>query len=282
VHWIFKLLSVAVIMYLLLAAWLFLMQSRMLYLPDIGGRQLIATPADIGLAYEDVELVSAGRYAIHGWYVPAAEGRRTLLFLHGNAGNVSHRLQSIELFHRLGLNVLIIDYRGYGRSAGKPDEAGTYQDAESAWRHLVERRGHDPRDIIVFGRSLGAAVAAWLASRHEPGMLIVESAFSSIESVGRHYYPWLPVNLLSRYHYPTVDYVARSTCPVLIIHSRNDEIIPFHEARRIYDAASGRRMLLEIDGDHNTGFLQSGDKYIEGIRRFITENTRPDHADMIK
>jgi uncharacterized protein len=263
-----KLLLIVVIGYIVIVAGMYFTQHRMLYLPDVPGRALVATPADVGLAYEDVELATSDGVRLHGWFVPG-EGSRALLFFHGNAGNISHRLGSIRVFNDLGLSVLIIDYRGYGRSGGRPTEAGTYRDAEAAWRYVTESRGFPPERVVVFGRSLGGAVAAWLAARVQPGALIVESSFTSVPDLGSELYPWLPVRRLSRFDYPTLRYVSEVRAPVLVVHSRDDEIAPFHHAETIFSAAQNGATLLELRGSHNDAHVRSEQDYIAGLRAFL-------------
>jgi fermentation-respiration switch protein FrsA (DUF1100 family) len=203
------------------------------------------------------------------------EARGVLLFFHGNAGNISHRLESIALFNRLGLDVLIVDYRGYGRSTGRPTEAGTYRDARAAWDYLVGARGIGPGRIVVFGRSLGGAVGAWLGSQlpagEAPAALIIESSFSSGADMARRLYPMFPAGLLTRLNYPVVDYAARLTCPVLVVHSRDDEIIPYAMGRAIYDAAPPPKYFLELRGDHNAGFWISRESYTAGLEAFFED-----------
>ena len=268
-HWIWKLLLLAMMTLGVLSVYVYLMQSRMIYYPNMPGRALEATPADIGLAYQDVRFTTADGIELHGWFIPGSEPHRTLLFFHGNAGNISHRLESIRLFHRLGLGVFIFDYRGYGQSAGSPTEQGTYSDAEAAWTYLTKTRALDADDIIVFGRSLGGAIATWLATRHTPAMLILESTFTSVPAMARRFYPFLPVRLLSRFQYDSLRLIGRLTCPVLIAHSRDDEIIPFEEGRLLFDAAPEPRRFLEMRGGHNDGFIASGPAYESGLRAFI-------------
>ncbi|MDX1517312.1 MAG: alpha/beta fold hydrolase, partial [Woeseiaceae bacterium] len=188
--------------YLLLALALYLLQERMVFLAGMPGRALVATPQQLGLDYEDVRFDTADGVTLHGWYVHAREPRGTVLFFHGNAGNISHRLDSIAIFYDLGLDTFIIDYRGYGQSEGKPSEAGTYRDAEAAWQYLVAERGVPPAKIVVFGRSLGGAVAAWLTSQREAAAVIVESAFTSAVDVARRHYGFMPVRLITRLDYP--------------------------------------------------------------------------------
>lgn len=256
--------------YAALVMFMFFGQSGMLYLPDLPSRELATTPRTIGLAYEDVQLRTDDGVQLHGWFIPAAQSRGTLLFFHGNAGNISHRLDSIRIFHDLKLSVLIFDYRGYGQSEGKPSEVGTQRDALAAWRYLTEERGVLPRQIVLFGRSLGAAVAAWLATQRDPGALIVESAFTSVPDVAAEHYWWLPVRLLARFEYATRDYVAAARCPVLVVHSPDDEIIGFQHGEAIFAAAKGPKELLRLRGSHNEGFLLSGAAYTGGLDAFLT------------
>jgi fermentation-respiration switch protein FrsA (DUF1100 family) len=264
-----KLLLVLATGYVLLVAVIYLIQGRMLYLPNQPGRELEATPTDAGMSYDDVSFGTADGVNLHGWYVQGATSR-VVLFFHGNAGNISHRLESIRQFHELGLSVLIIDYRGYGQSKGRPGENGLYLDAEAAWRYLTRTRGVEPGDVVIFGRSLGGSIAAWLAMRHEPGALIVESSFTSVPDVAGEIYPWLPVRWLSRLRHATVDYVRHVRCPVLVVHSRDDEIIPFRHGEAIFAAAPEPRRFLELHGSHNEAFLRDGNVYVEGLSEFLT------------
>lgn len=261
-------LAVAVA-YLGLLAAVYLGQAHLLYLPNIPSRALTASPGDIGLAYEDVELTTEDGVRLHGWWIPHPQPRAALLHLHGNAGNISHRLELIRIFHDLGLAVLIFDYRGYGRSRGKPDEAGTRRDALAAWRHLTEVRGIAPGQIVLHGQSLGAALAAWLARQVEPGALILESAFTSVPELAAGLYPWLPARRLARFDYATLADLGAVRCPVLVVHSPEDEIVPYAHGRRLYEAAPGPKAFLTLRGDHNTGFLLSGRVYVEGLDRFL-------------
>jgi hypothetical protein len=252
--------------YALLCGWLFFAQERLMYFPT---REIEATPAQIGLAFQRQEFRAEDGVRLTGWYVPAERPRGVLLFFHGNAGNISHRLQSIAIFHRLRLDVFIFDYRGYGESEGEAGEEGTYRDGEAAWRHLVERLGADPKQIVYFGRSLGGAVATRVAERHPPRALILESTFSSAPDLGADLYPWLPVRLLARIRYDTCARLAAIANPVLVVHSPDDEIIPFHHAERLYEAARGPKEMLRLRGDHNGGFLLTGEAYVAGFDAFL-------------
>ena len=245
---------------------LFVFQEKLIFFPRKG---IGDTPGSIGLHYEDVYLVTVDKIKIHGWYVLHPDAKGTLLFFHGNAGNISHRIESISIFHDIGLSVFIIDYRGYGKSDGQPSEHGTYQDARAAWDYLVDERHLHPDEIIVFGRSLGGAVAASLAAKVTPAAVILESTFTSIKELGKYYYPYLPVSWISRVLYPTDKYITSFNCPVLIIHSHQDELVPVRFGQRLFKYAPEPKMYLSISGDHNNGFLLSKDAYVNGIKRFL-------------
>lgn len=252
-----------------LLLFVFIYQPRLLFLPGLGSRNVDRTPAQVNLAFEEVYLTSADNVRLDSWFVPAADADGVVLFCHGNAGNISHRLDSLALFHDLGLSVLIFDYRGYGRSQGHPSEAGTYADAEAAWHYLVTERHIAPQRIILFGRSLGAAVAARLATNRRPAALIVESAFTSVPDMAAELYPWLPTRLLRRLHYNTLAAVRQISCPLLVIHSRQNEIIPFQHGEAIFAAADTAKDFLEIKGGHNDGFLLSDSIYRQGLADFL-------------
>lgn len=265
-----QLLTIAVFIacaYALVCVLAYVFQSRMVFFPD---RKLVAKPSAVGLAFEDVAFTTADDVEIHGWFLPREGAAHTLLFCHGNAGNISHRFDSLRIFHELGLSVLIFDYRGYGRSAGgPPSETGTYRDADAAYRYLIDERGVDPSRLIVFGRSLGSGVAIELASRMPVGALIAESSFTSLPDVGQRAYPILPVKLLSRIRYDSASRVASIAAPKLFVHSRDDELIPFALGRRLFDEAAEPKHFVEIQGDHNSGFATSGAQYTAALRAFL-------------
>jgi fermentation-respiration switch protein FrsA (DUF1100 family) len=247
---------------------LVLFQSRLVFLPS---RTLAATPARIGFDYEEVWLQAPDGARIHGWFVPHQKARGSLLFLHGNAGNIGDRLESIAIFHRLGLNILIIDYHGYGKSEGSPGEAESYADAETAWRYLVETRRIPAQKIVLFGRSLGGCVAAWLAARVAPAGLILESTFTSVPDMAAKIYPFFPVRLLARIRLDAKTSLASVRAPVLVIHSADDEIVPVAHGRALFDAAPEPKRFLELRGGHNDGFLVSREVYLAGLSEFMQE-----------
>ncbi|MGH8548389.1 MAG: alpha/beta hydrolase [Methylococcales bacterium] len=252
--------------YLLLVGVVFFAQSALLYFPT---QDVFATPDRVGLRYEAVRFKTADGLSLHGWYLPADPRRETLLFFHGNAGNITHRLDSLLIFNELGLNVFIFDYRGYGQSQGKPSEHGSYLDARAALDYLTETRDIPESQVIYFGRSLGGAIAAWLATIKPPKLLIVESTFKSVPDLAAEIYRFLPVRLMSRLHYETESYLKSVDRPVLIIHSRDDEIIHVRHGRALYAVAAGPKEFLELRGDHNTGFLRDRAYYVQGLKMFL-------------
>jgi pimeloyl-ACP methyl ester carboxylesterase len=253
--------------YLFAAFALYRGQAAQVYKPL---RDMVDAPAAHGLPYEDFEFRAADGTRLHGWYVPRPGARRVLMFFHGNTRNISYCLDSVLLFHRLGFNVFLFDYRGYGLSGGVPDEGGTYLDAEAAWQYLSGKLGIAPEDVVMLGRSLGAAIACWLAARHEPRALVIESTFTSLPDAAAEHYPYLPVRLLARYRYPVADHLPRIHCPLLIVHSPDDEIIRFEHATRLFALANEPKELLRIEGRHYDGYRTSGAVYEEGLARFFS------------
>ncbi|MGA8865028.1 MAG: alpha/beta hydrolase [Gallionella sp.] len=251
----------------------YIFQSRMVFYPDVE-RELAATPASVNLPFEDLHLHTSDGVELHGWYIPAAQPRGTVLFLHGNAGNISHRLDSLEMFHRLGYNTLIFDYRGYGNSGGKPDEQGTYRDAEAAWRYLTEQRHIPECRIVLFGESLGGAIAAWLAatSRHQPAALVIASGFTSVPDLGQQLYRYLPIRWLARIHYDTRAYLQSVSVPVLIAHSPQDDIVPFAHGQALFAAAHPPKQFLELAGGHNDGFIFMREEWVKTLGDFLGEH----------
>jgi len=251
---------------LLLNVWMYFQQPQMIFYPV---RELYQTPADWGLDYEDVTLNTADNVQLHGWYIPNQQSEQVLLFFHGNAGNISHRRDSLELFHQLGLSVFIIDYRGYGRSHGEPDEQGLYQDAAAAWRYLMEEKGIAGDQILIFGRSLGGAVATRLAAGVQARGLILESTFSSARDVAKAVFPVLSRLVLTRYDFNTVENIRHVQYPVLVLHSPDDEIIPFQLGEKVFQAARQPRHLVRMQGNHNDGFLQSQPAYAQALDSWL-------------
>lgn len=258
--------AIVILFIILFLIFLYFYQDKMIYFPT---KDFDQTPETIGLKYEVVAVKTKDGINISGWYIPAEKERGVLLFCHGNAGNISHRLDSIKIFNSLHLSIFIFDYRGYGNSEGKPSEQGTYLDAEAAWNFLTNIKNKSPEKIVIFGRSIGGAVAAETALRKNPAALIIESGFKSIPEIGAHHYPWLPVKLIAKYKYSTIDKIGLIKCPKLIIHSPDDEIVPFKHGKELYEKASSPKEFFQIYGSHNEGFIISGNVYIGGLKNFL-------------
>lgn len=263
-----NILGVLAAVYAALLIGVFLFQSRLVYFPGMG-REFSATPRDAGLEHEEVRLNTGDGESLHAWFVPAPQSRGTVLLFHGNAGNISHRLDYLPMLHRLGYSSFIFDYRGFGKSSGSPSEQGTYRDAEAAWRYLTVTREIEPRRIALLGESLGGAVAAWLASRQPPGALVLASVFTSIPDMGAEALPFLPVRLLSRFDYNTLAYLKDVRSPVLIAHSREDDIVPYRHGRALFEAAREPKTFLEMRGGHNDSFLFSQEAWVRELGAFL-------------
>ncbi len=253
--------------YLTITALLYAFQSKFIYFPS---REVLVTPGSVGLNYNDVRLQTEDGVMIAGWYVLAGENSKVVLFFHGNRGNISHRLDTIEILHRMELSVLMIDYRGYGQSEGNTDEQGTYLDAEAAWRYLVEERQIDPKRIIILGRSLGGGIASWLALQHPPKALILEATFTSVTDMAGQQYPFLPTKWLTRNRYDTASRLPEINVPVFIVHSPPDDVIPYSHGQHLFELANEPKVFLEIEGGHNEGFIFS-QVYREGLKAFVDE-----------
>lgn len=263
-------LLVCLVLYAALALFLYLSQAQHVYFPT---KPIGATPAHAGIAYEPVSFAAADGVRLTGWFIPAERPRGTILFFHGNGGNISYLLETVKLVPRLDHNLLVFDYRGYGESEGSPTEEGTYLDAEAAWDYLVRVRGCVPTSIVLMGRSLGGAVASWLAQRHAAGALILESTFTSLPDRAAEVYPYFPVRWMLRFRYDTLARLGAIRCPVLVIHSPEDEIVPYHHGRKLFERANEPKEFLRISGGHNEGFLVSADRYAAGIRAFLDRHS---------
>jgi uncharacterized protein len=256
-----------------LVAFVFLIQQQLVYFPNVG-REVAATPRAFGLEFDAVTLETRDGEKLAAWWVPAEPARGVVLIFHGNAGNISHRIDYLAMFHRMGYATLIIDYRGYGQSTGRPSEKGTYRDAEAAWHWLTDKRGLRPEDIVLFGESLGGAVAAWLASRVKPRALVLASTFTSVPDLGAQLYPFLPVRWMSRFSYDTRAALEEVSVPVLVAHSRDDDIVPFSHGQALHEAVRGPRGFLELRGGHNDGFIFMRKEWVLQLAAFLEDAAR--------
>ncbi len=231
-------------------------------------RELIGTPASLGLPFQDVWFEAEDGVRLHGWLVPGARPT-TLLWSHGNAGNISHRLDNIREIHdRLGIGIFIFDYRGYGRSDGSPTEAGLYRDARAARDALVRRLNVPAAEIIYFGRSLGAVVALELALAHPPPAVILESPFLSVPAMANRAVPGS--GFLFKTRFDSLAKIGRLRTALLILHGDADEVVPYEHGRRLWEAASEPKAFYTIAGaHHNDTYLVGGNDYWEAWRRFL-------------
>jgi len=232
-------------------------------------RTIYRDPGDVGWDFEDMELAVDGE-TTHGWWIPLDEVRGVCLFSHGNAGNIADRLESISLLREFGLSVLAYDYGGYGRSTGRPSEERLYKDIRAAWDYLVEAQGIGPEAIILFGRSLGAGPTANLATEVDAAGVVLESTFTSVPARAREMFPFLPVNWLVKHRFDNLSKVPRIESPLLIIHSPDDTLIPYHHGRELFEAATEPKTFLKIRGDHNEGFVLSEKTYKAGWEKFLS------------
>jgi fermentation-respiration switch protein FrsA (DUF1100 family) len=246
----------------------FLFQSRLVYYPEIG-REVAVTPKAYGLAFEPASIRTSDGETLQAWWVPAEDARGTVLFFHGNAGNISHRLDYLQMFHRLRYSTLIVDYRGYGGSTGSPSEEGTYRDAEAAWDYLRNARGVRAQDLVVAGESLGGAVATWLAARIGPRAVLLFSTFTSATDLGAEIYWFLPVRLISRLGYDNLANLKRIGSPVFVAHSRDDDIVPYAHGRKLFDGIGGPKAFLEMRGGHNEGFVFARKEWVAELAAFL-------------
>lgn len=263
--------QIVLLIYLGLMALLYFKQSSLVFLPEMN-RDFRASPADIGLPFTPLGLATTDGEILDGWFVPAGTRqpmRGLVIFFHGNAGSIAHRLDYLRMFHELGLATLIMDYRGYGKSSGSPSEEGTYLDADAAWLHATQTLRLPADRIVVFGESLGGGVAAYLAAKNRPAALVLASTFSSVPDLGADLYPLLPIRLLARIRYDSLARLPQIACPLLVIHSRNDDIIPFAHGRRLFETAGQPKQFLEMEGGHNEGFVFSRDAWIRQLDAFL-------------
>ena len=247
-----------------------LFENRLIFHPD---RQLILTPDRVGLAYEEVWLTSEDGIRLNAWYFPAQPSSSPplaqVVFLHGNAGNISQFLEKTAGLVRRGLSVLSLDYRGYGLSQGRPSEQGTYADARAAYRYLVNRPGIGPDDIVVFGYSLGGAVAINLVLEEPVRALILESTFTSIRDMGRVAVPFLPSCFVSPM-YESLARLPQVHVPTLFIHGEQDQVVPVDMARRLYAAHPGpKELFLVPKAGHTDVDLVGGPEFYQRIIDFI-------------
>lgn len=248
--------------------WGCLVEEKFIFYPHA---TIDETPRDIGLTFDDIFFTTRDGIRLNGWFVPYPGAKTTFLWSHGNAGNISHRLDNLKLLHeKLKINIFIFDYRGYGRSQGRVSEEGTYMDGEAALKYLRTREDVDPKRVVFFGRSLGAAVAAELATREECLALILETPFASIREMARAAFPFLPIGPFLRTRYDTVEKVTRVKAPLLVLHGDRDDVVPFAQGKKVFEAALEPKEFYTIRGaHHNDTYIVGGHAYFTVLKDFI-------------
>ena len=228
-------------------------------------KEILGKPSDLGLSFEDVTFRMADALKLHGWYVPG-ERRETILWCHGNAGNIGDRLDLLKLLHdKVGVNIFIFDYRGYGKSQGRPTEDGTYRDAHGAFDYLRSRPDIEADKIVVFGQSLGGAIAVDMACRNRFMGLILESTFTSLVDIFE-----MP---LEAFHvkYDSYSKIKRIHVPLLVLHGDHDDVVPFESGYMLYKAANEPKKFCAIAGAlHNDTYIVGGEGYFAEIKEFIS------------
>lgn len=244
-------------------------ENRMIFFPP-RYPEGFAPPEDYGLHPEEVWLRAADGIKLNAYFLSAPESAKVLLWFHGNAENIGMGLEHLKALATLGVNILAVDYRGYGKSEGSADEAGVYRDGEAAYQYLLGSRRFDPANIFIYGHSLGGAVAVDVASRHACGGLIVESSFTSVRAMARRVYRLPLLQYVPKSRFDSLAKIARVQAPVLIIHGTRDAVIPLEMGQKLYEAAHEPKTFFPIEGaGHDDPYVVGGEHYVERLRAFV-------------
>jgi len=259
-------LTLVAILYLLLLAGVWAMQDHLMF----GRRtqEIVETPEARNWSFEEVWLDVDGERT-YGWWLPVSGARGTVLFSHGSGRNISGYLEDVALLHEAGLSVMLYDYGGYGSSTGEPSENRCYADARAVWDYLVQERGIQPDKIVLAGSSMGSGVTCGLAAQVSPAAVILESAFTSIPDTLWDTYPFFPANWICHIQFRNIDKVGKFQCPVLIVHSKDDTVVPFAHGLQLYQRVTAPKTFVEIQGGHYGGKFKSKDVYLQGLKTFL-------------
>lgn len=253
-----------------LSANLIYMEKRETYHPD---KNMYITPQNIGILYDDENFSAEDGQIINGWFIPAHDAKATILYCPGSRGNLCDQMARIKFFHDMKVNLMIFDYRGYGKNSGKPTEQGLYKDARAAYDFLISRKDIDKDRIVVLGESLGGAVAADLCLNRKVSALILESSIVSLATQAKRMYPFLPVELLLYERFDTLSKIKRIRIPKLIVHGLDDETVLFEEALKLYFVAPRPKQFLPFQGAHNDDIFKISDTYRDKLLKFLNDNS---------
>jgi len=259
--------------YIVLMGLMYLFQNKLLFMPSSG---MVQTPESLGIEAEDFWVEADDGVRVHGWYFPNENAEFVIVLSHGNAGNISYRIEIARTLLNTGAAVLMYDYRGYGKSEGSPSESGLYRDIEAVTEGLIDKKGYKEERIIMYGRSLGGAVAAYAATQYSLGGLVLDSAFRNLRDMVRDVYPFVPAGL-AKYEFPTEEYIQiQRNYPVMIMHSPNDEIVGFHHGEHLYHLLDEPKRFVELRGSHNDNFFLSKELIEENWKWYLDEISKGD------
>jgi len=259
--------------YLVLMGLMYLFQDKLLFMPF---SEMVQTPASVGMDAVDFWVETNDGVRIHGWYFPNERSEYVIVLSHGNAGNISYRLEIARALLQSGAAVLMYDYRGYGKSEGNPTETGLYSDLFAVIEGLQDQKEYKPNQIIMYGRSLGGAVAARAAAEYKLGGLVLDSAFKNLRAMVRDVYPFVP-SKLAKYDFPTERFLrVERNYPVMVMHSPQDEIVGFHHGEYLYELLDEPKRFVELRGGHNDNFMLSKDLIEKNWTWYLEEISKGD------
>lgn len=254
---------IGVLLYVILCIFVFFIQKSLIFFPS---KEAFNIPKAFNLS--DISIKTEDNITLNAWYLDN-KSEKTVIFFHGNGGNISYNQERLEIFNTLHLNAIMIDYRGYGKSGGSiQNETDLYKDADATYRYILEK-GIDPKNIIIWGQSLGGAIAIHLAQNKNISATIIESSFSSMDAMANKQYGFLPTSLLLKFHMRSDEKISNILSPILVIHSRNDEMINFSNGQKLFEEVKGQKQFLETSGSHNGGFQKSYDVYVSALKTFL-------------
>jgi fermentation-respiration switch protein FrsA (DUF1100 family) len=265
-----KILLIIIVGAIIFKIYFIFLEQKSLYHPE---RNIPENPANLGIVYEEVNFKTNDGKLLNGWFVPVKNAKVTVLYCHGNAGNIYHRLHKVKFFYDMGVNFFIFDYRGYGKSSGNPSEKGLYKDAQAAYDYIASRRDVDKNKIVVYGKSLGGPVAADLCLHKQASALILEGSFASVALRAQQLYPFLPMKLLITQKYDAMAKAKDIHIPKLIAHARQDEVISFRHGEILFKSAAEPKQFLPFDGGHNDDVYVTSAAYMENLRKFLKDNS---------